>query len=84
VTDEQLVLYLDAAQDRIREDARARSAELVEAVKAGTVFAHDQKQYGKWRAAVDRESRARPAKGLEQLRADFGGNVERGGFEFRN
>lgn len=57
---------------------------MVEAVKAGWVFAHDIKQYRRWRLDVDRQLGVRPTKGLEDLRRDFGGNVERGGFEFKH
>ena len=82
MSDEQLVSYFDAGFDRRQGDAETRFAEMVEAVRAGYGFAHDQKAYTRWRASVDRAHGT--AKGLKQLLTDLGGNVERGGLEFQN
>ena len=50
VTDEQLVLYFDAASDRLERDAHTDFERIVEAVRIGTIFAHDRKQYSRWRS----------------------------------
>lgn len=87
LTDEQLVAYLDAAQTRLEGASRDRFVELVEANRIGAVFAHDAKQYARWRGDADRRSGRRPTKDLAQLSRDFGGgagNIVRGEFEFRN
>lgn len=90
LTDEQLVAYLDAAQERLTEEGRGRFTEAVEAVRAGTIFAHEAKQYDRWRADVARRTGQRqPGKNLSQLARDLGAEiggvaVERGGLEFRN
>lgn len=60
VTDEQLVLLFDAAQDRIEQLATAEFERLVEAVRIGTVFAHDAKQYTSWRSRRAGTVRASP------------------------
>lgn len=79
VTDEQLVAYLDAAQERLRSEARARSAELVDAVRAGWIFAHDEGQYDRWRSDMDRRSGVAPTgRTLHQLVSDFGDRVVAG------
>ena len=41
---------LDAASDRITERAAARFEDMVEATRAGAIFAHDRRQYQRWRA----------------------------------
>jgi hypothetical protein len=86
LTDEQLVAYLDAAQERLTEAARHRFTDAVEAVRVGTILAHDAKQFGRWQADVARQA-GHPGAGkdLAKLARDFGGgHVEQGGFEFRN
>ena len=75
---------MDAAQDRLVAESRGRFSELVEAARAGYIFAHDAKQYSRWRADSDRKSGRKPGRDLAQLARDFGGQVEHGGFEFRN
>ena len=60
LTDEQLVAYLDAAQERIDDRRSGEFDALVEAVRVGTIFAHDAKQYGRWRS----RSRNRRKPGL--------------------
>lgn len=82
MTDEQLVAYLDAAHHRLGDEAEARFADSIEALRAGTIFAHDAKQYGRWRSR--RRTGATPGKDLAALARDFGGNVTAGGFEFRH
>lgn len=59
LTDEHLVLLLDEAVDRNRTRAQAEFDRMVEAVRAGTIFAHDGKQHARW-ARSSRE----PRKGL--------------------
>lgn len=49
VTDEQLIAYLDSAQDRITADAERSFDDAVEAVRIGTVAAHQKDFYRKWR-----------------------------------
>ena len=80
---------MDAAQDRLVDDHRAGFADAVEATRTGWIFAHDAKQYGRWRssiaAALGRRQDGRP---LRQLIRDMGGGasgveVVTGEFEFR-
>lgn len=49
MTDEQLIAYLDSAQDRITADAERSFDDAVEAVRIGTVAAHQKDFYRKWR-----------------------------------
>jgi hypothetical protein len=93
LTDEQLVAYLDAAQERAVNEARNRRTEAVESARLGWIFAHDQKQYDRWRSDVERQTGQRAdGKSLAQLARDLGQVVEsvgglevvRGEFEFRN
>lgn len=49
LTDEQLLFYFDAAQDRLERLATTEFEGAIEAVRVGTVFAHDVKQYTRWR-----------------------------------
>lgn len=90
MTDEQLVAALDAAQERVADESRVRFIEATEAARIGTIFAHDAKQYDRWRTDVDRHTpRTKGGNDLAQLARDFGGAqlgglaVVRGGFEFR-
>lgn len=64
LTDEQLVAYLDAAQDRLRDRARTEFDAMVEAVRAGSIFAQDGKQYRRW---ASRSSSGRPSRGLSGM-----------------
>lgn len=77
MTDEQLVAFMDSAQERLTDEARARFSETVEAVRTGWIFAHDQKQYSRWRADVARKSGRRPegSTTIEQLARDFPDHV---------
>ena len=50
VTDEQLVLYFDAASDRLERDAHTDFERIVEAVRIGTIFAYDNRQHSRWRS----------------------------------
>lgn len=82
LTDEQLVAYLDAASERLTDDAQARFDEAIEAVRVGTIFAHDAKQYARWQT---RPSKRVPAgRDLAKLALELGGQVVHGEFEFRN
>ena len=56
MTDEQLVAYLDAYNDRLSDEAEAVYASMVEAVRAGTIFAKSDKQYRRWRSSMQRRS----------------------------
>ena len=58
LTDEQLVAYFDAAQERLDIAFRVEFERLVEAVRVGTIFAHDARQYTRWRSRGE----ARPAR----------------------
>jgi hypothetical protein len=60
LTDEQLVAYLDAAQERIEVRGRSEFEGWVEAVRVGYIFARDGKQYDRWRTS----SRSRVKRGL--------------------
>lgn len=87
LTDELLVMLLDAAYDRRADHAQADFASMVEAVRAGSIFATSSdgnRQHARWQADSARRAGRRAAgKDLAQLARDFGGLVERGGFEFR-
>lgn len=83
MTDEQFVAYMDAAQDRVTADGRAAHVSAVEAARLGAIFAQDGKQYARWRADAELAA-GQPQRGVEDLARDFGGNVSRGGFEFRH
>jgi hypothetical protein len=68
LSDEQLVAYLDAAQERLEAEQRTQFDSWVEAIRAGTIFAHDDKQYGRWRT--------RPRKNARQQRGLTGAALE--------
>lgn len=72
---------MDAAVDRVRDRTNNEFDIAVEAVRAGTIFAGDNNQHARWRAASARHA---TGKDLAQLARDFGGQVARGDFEFRN
>jgi hypothetical protein len=57
LTDEQLAGYLDAAQDRLSAQADGEFRAMVEAVRAGTIFAHDKKQHARWTRSHSRPKR---------------------------
>lgn len=74
----------DAASDRLQQAADQRFHEMVEAVRAGTVLAHDQKAYSRWRSDVKRSNApADTKKGLAELIRAAGG-VVRDHSELRN
>ena len=50
MTDEQLVAYVDAAEDRITDMATAEFDAMVSATRAGTIFAHDQRAWTRWQS----------------------------------
>lgn len=57
--------YFDAAQDRTERAGSADFDVMVEAVRVGTIFAHDAKQHQRW--ARTRQSRSwtgKPQRGL--------------------
>ena len=74
LSDEQLVAYFDAGFDRRSSDAEIRFAEMVEAVRAGYGFAHDQKAYSRWRVGVDRKHRPAETHDLASFIAASGGS----------
>jgi hypothetical protein len=83
------VAYTDAAQDRITAASRTDFANAVEAVRAGTIFARNQKAHDRWQSDVARRSGERQqGRPLAELARDLGaangGQVVRGEFEFRN
>jgi hypothetical protein len=51
LTDELLVMYLDEEVDRLRNRTQADFDSLVEAVRAGTIFAHNKKAHDKYIAS---------------------------------
>jgi hypothetical protein len=57
LSDEQLVAYFDEAGERKAREADTAFESRLEAVRLGTVFAHDVKQYQQWRS-----TRARPQR----------------------
>lgn len=76
---------MDAAQDRLTAESRARFDAAVEAVRVGTIVAHDAKQYTRWRSEAARRSGHDTSLDLAQLARDFGGgHIVKGDFEFRN
>jgi hypothetical protein len=62
LSDEQLVAYLDAATERIESQQEAEWATAVESVRVGTIFAHDGKQYSRWRTRTT--NRSKGSRGL--------------------
>lgn len=85
VTDEQLVWYFDAAHDRLEQHATAEYERAVEAVRVGTIFAHDAKQYTSWRNRTrSAAGRGRGLVGAEleaavmRIASVFPGNVIQG------
>lgn len=75
MTDEQLVAYLDSAQDRIAATARSEHVAMVEAVRVGTVAAHDGKFYQRWKRLMDKPKKGAALEGsaLEQAVARVAG-----------
>ena len=66
LTDEQLVWYFDAAQDRLERTAVTEFERLVEAVRLGTIFAHDNRQHSRWRSRnAAKPNRGRSLSGAE-------------------
>jgi hypothetical protein len=83
LSDEQLVSYLDSASSRIERRARADFDGWVEAVRLGTIVAHDAALYRRWK----RDRDAKPTKpmsdaaieaGIMRLAGMFPENVMRG------
>ena len=62
LTDEQLIAYLDAAQERLEVRQRNDFEGWVEAVRIGYIFARDGKQYTRWRTSS--RSRSKHQRGL--------------------
>jgi hypothetical protein len=72
LTDEQLVAVLDAASERIAERRSADFDAMAEAVRAGSIFARDQRQYNRWRQRT-----RRPSAGRAQSSGLVGAALER-------
>lgn len=73
LTDEQFVLvYLDAAAERVSRNARSEFEAAVEAVRMGTVFAYDAKAYNRW-TSRRRSAVKRPPLTPEQLEVAIAG-----------
>jgi hypothetical protein len=68
---------LDADQDLLTEQVTARFAEAIEAVRAGTIFAHEQQQYSRWRRDLERRDGTTNRTTLEQLAREFPDHVGR-------
>lgn len=72
------MLFLDAASDRLSDEFR----EDVTAVRMGTIFASDQKQYDRWRRSVAPRQAVMDEQALEvaimSLAQQFPDNVIRG------
>lgn len=82
LTDEQLVWYFEAAQERLERSTVAEFERLVEAVRIGTVFAHDSRQHSRWRSrAAAKGKHVKSLSGAEleaavmRVAAMFPGNV---------
>lgn len=82
LTDELLVMYLDEETDRLTADVRVRFDSMVEAVRAGTIFAHDGRQHQRWVRSRQPKGRALSGDALEaavmRIAQMFPGNVIRG------
>ncbi len=52
LTDEQLFGILDAATDRLSDRSRHEFESMVEAVRVGTITAHDRKAFSQWQHAL--------------------------------
>lgn len=83
LTDELLILYLDEEVDRVRDRAQADFDRTVEAVRVGTIFAHDGKQHARWvnsrrvlhrGAGLTGDALEAAVRGIAAM---FPGNVER-------
>ena len=57
-----MVAYFDSAHDRLDSERRGRFVDSVEAVRVGTVAAHDQKAADRWVASRDGIA-GQPARG---------------------
>jgi len=60
LSDEQLVVYLEAASDRLTRDAHAEFGLAVEAARLGTVFASNVRAYSRWRTQFRPKTRPAP------------------------
>lgn len=86
LTDEQLVGIFDAAQDRLTDRSQSDFEAMLEAVRLGTVFAHDGRQYGSWRRSQPRRRGDRSSgltgmaleSAVMRIAALFPENVSRG------
>lgn len=61
LTDEQLLVYLDAAQDRLSAEAKTRFEEAVESVRVGYIIANDRKAHQRWQSHSRRTSTGKGA-----------------------
>jgi hypothetical protein len=52
LTDEQLVAYSDAAQDRLTGAADTAFRSAIEAARLGAIFSRDQRQYDRWASST--------------------------------
>jgi hypothetical protein len=53
--------------DRVEKAARTSSADAIEAVRLGYIYARDHKQYRRWRSAADQADPNRKPDGLTGL-----------------
>lgn len=65
MTDEQLVALFDAALDRRKERVQADFDAQVEAVRVGTIIAHDAKAARKWQSRKRTDVRSRGLTGMD-------------------
>jgi hypothetical protein len=84
LTDEQLVLvYLEPAQRRLERSAQAAFDNDIEAIRLGTIFAHDRKAFSRWHSRRNAKTRRPSLSGaaLEQavmrIAQVFPDNVQR-------
>jgi hypothetical protein len=69
LTDEQLVALFDAAADRRQARVQADFEAQVEAVRIGTIIAHDRKAHMKWQHRKRADARSHGLTGMDLERA---------------
>lgn len=72
MTDEQLIEYMDTAQERIEHDAAVEHESMVIAVQIGTIIAHDAKALRQWQARSRRNKGEAGLTGAALERAVMG------------
>lgn len=83
LTDEQLVALFDAYADRVSDQSERDWEHAVEAVRVGTIFAHENDQYRRWQRAPKQKRLGKPLAGASleaavmRIADIFPGNVIR-------